>query len=156
MSMQVSPVEKKLLDGWQRGFPFEPRPYARIANELGVSENDVIDMLKSLKSRGILSRAGAVVRPNTAGASTLVAMKTSPEQLEKIAAIVSDEPAVNHNYEREHEFNLWFVVTERDEAALKAALARIEKHTGHTAISLPLHRAYHIDLGFALWASLNT
>ncbi len=156
MSLHVSPIEKKLIDGWQRGFPLESRPYAHIANELGVSEGDVIDMLKSLKSRGILSRAGAVVRPNTAGTSTLVAMKIAPEQLEKTAAIVSAEPAVNHNYEREHEFNLWFVVTERDKAALKTTLARIEETTGHAAISLPLHRAYHIDLGFALWASLNT
>lgn len=153
--MQFSPIEKRLIDGWQRGFPLTPRPYAAIAKELRIDEAQVIEMLGALKERGILSRAGAVVRPNTAGASTLVAMKVAPEKLEETAAKISAEASVNHNYEREHELNLWFVVTEKDQKQLKSTLKRIEKNTGCRAIDLPLRRAYHIDLGFALWASLN-
>ncbi len=153
--MQFSPIEKRLIDGWQRGFPLVKRPYAAIAKELQIDEAQVIEMLGALKERGILSRAGAVVRPNTAGASTLVAMKVAPEKLEETAAKISAEASVNHNYEREHELNLWFVVTEKDQKQLKSTLKRIEKNTGCRAIDLPLRRAYHIDLGFALWASLN-
>jgi DNA-binding Lrp family transcriptional regulator len=154
--MQFSAIEKRLIDGWQRGFPLVERPYAAIAKELGIREEQVIDMLASLKKRGILSRAGAVVRPNTAGASTLVAMKVAPERLDEVAATVSAEASVNHNYEREHELNLWFVVTEKNKDQLKSTLERLERKTGCRAIDLPLQRAYHIDLGFALWASLNT
>ena len=154
--MQFSAIEKQLIDGWQRGFPLVKRPYAEIAEKLGISEQKVIELLEALKQRGVLSRAGAVVRPNTAGASTLVAMQVEPERLDEVAATVSAEASVNHNYEREHELNLWFVVTEKNAEQLQSTLERIEAKTGCRAIDLPLQQAYHIDLGFALWASLNT
>ena len=67
-----------------------------------------------------------------------------------MAARVDAEPAVNHNYEREHEINLWFVVAAPDRAAVTAALARIARDSGLEVLDLPLERAYHIDLGFGL------
>jgi DNA-binding Lrp family transcriptional regulator len=63
---------------------------------------------------------------------------------------VSARPEVNHNYEREHRYNLWFVVTARDEAHLAGALAAIERDTGCQVISLPLEHEFYIDLGFDL------
>jgi DNA-binding Lrp family transcriptional regulator len=57
---------------------------------------------------------------------------------------------VNHNYEREHAFNLWFVVTGADAAAVALAVARIEAACGLRALRLPMQRAYRIDLGFDL------
>ncbi len=143
-------IEVRLIDEWQRDFPLLPAPYARIASSLGVSEHRVLRMLRALSDAGVLSRVGAVVAPNTAGASTLAAMAVPPHRLEQVAAVVNDEPGVNHNYEREHRFNLWFVVTGRDRAALHTAIARIEGRTGLGVLDLPLRTAYHIDLGFSL------
>ncbi|HNE01785.1 MAG TPA: Lrp/AsnC family transcriptional regulator, partial [Plasticicumulans sp.] len=57
---------------------------------------------------------------------------------------------VNHNYEREHRFNLWFVVTAGSEGRLQAALGAIERATGLPVLRLPLLQEYHIDLGFRL------
>jgi len=140
----------KLAEDWQRNFPLTPAPYAAIGQAAELTQGEVIEMLKVLKDREILGRIGAAVRPNTAGASTLAALAAAPERLEEVAAQVSAEPAVNHNYEREHDLNLWFVVTARDRDEVDATLARIAGRTGLEVLDLPLERAYHIDLGFRL------
>ncbi|MBT7943465.1 MAG: Lrp/AsnC family transcriptional regulator [Alphaproteobacteria bacterium] len=148
--METSVIEQKLLNDYQRDFPLEPRPYARIARDLGISEEQVRDHLKTLNDRGAMSRIGAVVRPNTIGASTLAAIRVPPDRLDEVAAFVSAQPEVNHNYEREHPINLWFVVAAADDIAVSDVLARIETETGLEVIDLPLERSFHIDLGFDL------
>jgi len=140
----------RLADAWQRNFPLEERPFARVGASLGMSESEALDALTSLSKRGILSRVGPVIRPNTVGASTLAAMAVPPAELERVAERVSAEPAVNHNYEREHRINLWFVVTANDKAAVAEVLSRIAEDTGLPVLDLRLERSYHIDLGFAL------
>jgi len=148
--MDVSPFEKELINGWQKGFPLVPQPYAQIASELNVEEEQVISALASLRQRGILSRVGAVVTPNSVGASSLVAMSVPKSELEQVAEIVCAEPSVNHNYERENDLNLWFVVTATDGDDLDRILARIEDNTGYKTIKLQLEKAFHIDLGFSI------
>lgn len=148
--MRLTAVDKRLLNDFQRDFPLEPRPFARIAETLGLSEDDVLERVGVLRNRGAISRVGAVVRPNAVGASTLAAMAVPADRLDEVAAIVNAEPAVNHNYERENEINLWFVVTAADAAGVREVLKRIESKTGLKVLDLPLERAFHIDLGFEL------
>jgi len=148
--MRLDAVDKKLLNDFQRGLPLEPRPFARIAETLGLSEHEVLERLADLHDRGAISRVGAVVQPNTVGASTLAAMAVPADRLDEIAAIVNAEPAVNHNYEREHEINLWFVVAAADAAGVRETLRRIERKTGFKVLDLPLEQAFYIDLGFDL------
>ncbi len=148
--MHLNPAELKLLDDYQRGFPLVPRPYQAIADATGMSEAEVIEIYARLKDKGALGRIGAVVTPNAAGASTLAALAVPPARLTEVAALVSAQPEVNHNYEREHAFNLWFVITAADAHAVGEVLRRIEKMTGLDALDLPLVRSYHIDLGFPL------
>ena len=142
--------QRRLIDGWQRRLPLEPRPFAAIGDAIGASESDVIRIVKELAATGVISRVGATISPNTVGASLLAAMRVEPEKLEEIAAIVSGDPCVNHNYEREHDFNLWFVVTAADRSALASALARLRAATGHDCLELPMERAYYLDLGFPI------
>ena len=143
-------LDFRLLNDWQRDLPLVPRPYQAIADALGVSESDVIERLTRLRAEGSLSRVGAVVRPNSIGASTLAAMAVPPERLEEVAGRVSARPEVNHNYEREHRLNLWFVVTAATPEQVRAVLRAIETDTGLPVLDLPLEREYHIDLGFDL------
>jgi DNA-binding Lrp family transcriptional regulator len=140
----------RLLNDFQRNFPLDPKPFARIARRLDTTTETVLVTLKALQAWGAVSRVGPVFRPNTVGASTLAAMAVPVAQLEAIAALISAFPQVNHNYEREHRFNLWFVVTAESQPALHETLARIQKSTGHRVLSLPLLRDYHIDLGFRM------
>lgn len=144
-------LDLRLLDGFQRDLPLETRPFAAMAHRLGTNQADVIARLTRLRDEGIVSRIGATCRPNTAGASTLAALRVPHRRMEEVAALVGAEPGVNHAYLREgSEWNLWFVATAPDAAALAESLARIEAATGLAVLSLPLVRAFNIDLGFPL------
>lgn len=147
---QQTTTDLDLLDRWQRGFPLTTRPYAVVADDIGSDETTLLAQLGRLLEAGVVSRVGATLRPNTAGASLLAAMRVPPERLEEVADIVNGEAGVNHNYEREHGFNLWFVVTGADRRATTAALSRIREASGLDILELPLERSYYIDLGFPL------
>lgn len=146
----MNELERKLLNGFQREFPLEPRPFAVLAERLGVTEDEVLAVLRDLRERRILGRVGPVFKPNQVGASTLAALAVPQERLDEVAAVVSAFPEVNHNYAREHRFNLWFVVTGETPAHVQAVLNEIELATGLTPMDLPLESEYHIDLGFAI------
>jgi DNA-binding Lrp family transcriptional regulator len=146
-------LDQRLLNDYQRGFPLVPEPFEHIAAQLGASAGDVINRLQVLQADGTVSRVGPVFRPNTIGASTLCAMAVPPAQLEKVAQTINGFAEVNHNYERDHRFNLWFVLTAASETALEDAIGRIESACGYALLSLPLERDYHIDLGFHMSAA---
>ena len=148
--MRITAADKSLLNDFQRDFPLEPRPFARIAETLGVAEDEVLTRLADLRDRGMVSRVGVVIQPNTIGTGTLAAMAVPPERLDEVADVVNAEASVNHNYEREHEINLWFVITAADATGLQEVLKRIERRTGLPVLNLPLEEAFHIDLGFQL------
>jgi DNA-binding Lrp family transcriptional regulator len=150
-SAQLTALEKCLLNEYQRGFPLSPAPYAEIAQQLGITETEVIRTLGALQERGYISRIGPVFAPQRAGSSTLAAMAVPGEQLEAVANYVSRFAEVNHNYEREHSFNLWFVVTAPDQARVQQVLEEIESGTGIAVLDLPLEHPFYIDLGFPLW-----
>lgn len=149
---RLDPVDRRLMDEFQRDLPLVPRPFAVLADVLGVAEGEVIARLQALHAQGKVSRVGATVRPNTAGASTLAAMAVPEARIEEVAAIVGAEPGVNHSYLREDDWNLWFVATAPDRAELDAALARIARRTGLRVLDLRLVRPFNIDLGFRLGA----
>ncbi len=148
--IELGTRERNMLNRWQRGFPFVSRPFARVAAEAGMTEEEAVATVAGLQQAGVICRVGAVVRPNTAGASTLAAVSAPADRLEEVASIISGQPEVTHNYEREHELNLWFVVTAADRAGVDAALMRIRSETGLDVLDLPMVRAFHIDLAFAL------
>ena len=134
------------VNRWQRGFPLEARPFAR----MGIAEDKALATLRSLKALGVIDRVGPVFRPNTVGASSLAAMSVPPERLAEVAALVSGQPGVNHNYEREHRYNLWFVLTGRDAITVEETTRTLEEATGLRVLRLPLLEEFHVDLGFDL------
>ncbi|MDO9162923.1 MAG: Lrp/AsnC family transcriptional regulator [Methylococcaceae bacterium] len=146
----LTPLHKRLLNDYQRDFPLSPTPYQDIALELGVSEEDVIDAFVELDEQDVITRIGPVIPPNRIGVSTLAAISVPETELEAVAQIISAYPEVNHNYEREHRFNLWFVVIAADAQHLAQVLADIEQQTGYPVMSLPLMEDYFIDLSFKL------
>jgi DNA-binding Lrp family transcriptional regulator len=148
---ELTKLEKRLLNEFQRGFPLSHAPYADIACDLDVQEADVIACLRSLRDRGLLSRIGPVLAPKRIGTSTLAAMSVPEEALERIADLVNGFAEVNHNYEREHTINLWFVITTPNEIRLRQVLKEIETRAGYRVYNLPMLESYHIDLGFPLW-----
>lgn len=141
---------KTLIDRYQQDMPLTPRPYQTMADALGVTEAEVIEALACLREENIISRIGPVFDHARAGASILVAAAVAPDQLANMGERVSAFEGVNHNYAREHHFNLWFVVTAPDETRLQDILQEIELATGMELLKLPMEQAYHIDLGFPI------
>lgn len=146
----LDPTARRLLNDFQHDLPLTPTPFADIAERLGVDEQTVLEGLRGLQESGAISRVGPVLQPRRMGASTLAAVAVPPERLEEVAELVNGYTEVNHNYEREHRFNLWFVATAPDEEKLAAVLADIERRTGLQVLDLPMIEDYHIDLGFPL------
>ncbi|MBK8579027.1 MAG: Lrp/AsnC family transcriptional regulator [Candidatus Accumulibacter sp.] len=143
-------LDFRLLNDFQRDFPLCSAPFAELASRLGVAEAAVLRMLEGLRREGKIARVGAVFAPKRIGASMLAAMAVPPEKLAAAAEAVNRFPEVNHNYEREHRYNLWLVVTAGSEGRLQAALGAIEQAAGWPLLRLPLLQEYHIDLGFPL------
>ncbi|OEJ66407.1 AsnC family transcriptional regulator [Magnetovibrio blakemorei] len=146
-------IDKALLNDFQRDFPLVARPYAEIGACLSMSEDEVIEAYANLAEQKYISRIGAVIAPNQVGASTLAAMRVPEDRLAEVAEFVTSFSQVNHNYEREHDINLWFVVAADDVLEVGEVLSRIEAETDLEVLNLPIIEDYHLDLGFKLeWA----
>lgn len=143
-------TDLELLNRFQRDFPLTAYPFRVIAERLGWSEHKVLAALCRLHEEGKVSRVGAVFAARRLGVSTLAALAVPPARLEGVARLVNEYPEVNHNYQREHDFNLWFVLTAATAPRLHAVLAEIGDETGLPVLDLPLLEEFHIDLGFDL------
>jgi DNA-binding Lrp family transcriptional regulator len=148
--MQLTPLHKALLNNYQQDFPLSPTPYQDIADSLGVTEAEVLATLNELANERVISRIGLIIPPNQLGVSCLVAMAIPENQLQTVADIVSSYKEVNHNYERENHFNLWFVLIASNNEHLQSVLAEIEQKAGFLTMRLPLVADYFINLGFEL------
>lgn len=146
----ANPIDRALLDDWQRYFPVVPRPFTVLADAIGTTEGDVLTRLADMLDSGQISRVGATCAPNTLSASTLAAVAAPEGRIAEVAAIINDEQGVNHSYEREDHWNLWFVATGPDRDAVNAALNRISERTGLRVLDLRLMRPFNIDLGFKM------
>ncbi|MDC8786430.1 siroheme decarboxylase subunit beta [Roseateles koreensis] len=151
LQASAHPSDAELLNRWQQRFPLSPEPFEELAAELGLADGAaVLARLKALERQGSLSRIGGIWAPRAAGAGLLCAMAVPAERLDEVAQRVNARVGVNHNYEREHAFNLWFVLTGPDAACLARELDALERECQLPTLRLPMERAYRINLGFDL------
>lgn len=150
LASSLNTLQQRLLENFQHNLPLSPTPYAAMAEQLGVDEAQVIAALNDLRDKKVISRIGPVFKPHRIGTSTLAAMSVAKQDLSATAAFINSLPEVNHNYAREHQYNLWFVLTATDDAHLRAVISTIENKTGISVMSLPMLHEFHIDLGFEL------
>jgi len=144
----IDDVDARLVDGYQSGFPVAERPFRVVADDLGVSEAEALDRVRDLREAGVFRRFGAVLNPPVIGSSTLAAVSAPADRFDEVAAVVNDHRQVNHNYRRDHEWNMWFVVTAGSRERRDAILAEIEAETGLDVLVLPMLTDYYIDLEF--------
>ena len=156
MNIALDPLHL-LLDRSQRDLPLVPRPFAEMARQLAVepggdwTESGVLALFRQARDNGALSRLGPVFAAHGIGASTLAALAVPEAELHAVIPWINALPEVNHNYRRSHAYNLWFVVTGRDEADVQATLVAIRAAWPEVPLlDLPLVNAYYIDLGFGL------
>ncbi|MCK0150478.1 Lrp/AsnC family transcriptional regulator [Marivita sp. S6314] len=148
--MSLDALDWRLMNDWQRALPLVPRPFQVIADHHHTTEDQILDRLQTLLDTGAISRVGATCRPNTLAASTLAAVAAPEDQIDEIAKIINAQEGVNHSYERENKWNIWFVATGPTRAFVNDILARITAETGLRVLDLRLRRPFNVDLGFAL------
>ncbi|MFD1686497.1 Lrp/AsnC family transcriptional regulator [Halobellus litoreus] len=141
-------VDAALVDEYQSGFPVVERPFRVVGDDLGIGEHEALERVRRLRERGIFRRFGAVLNPPVIGSSTLAAVSAPEERFEEVADVINGYRQVNHNYRRDHEWNIWFVVTAASREKRDAILAEIEERTGCEVLNLPMLTDYYIDLEF--------
>mgnify|MGYP001627111845 CR=1 FL=1 len=123
----------ELLKAVQREIPITDRPFKEIGERLGMKEEEVIERLMKLKEEGLIRQISPIYDTRLLGYdSSLVAFKVPEENLEKVADFINAHPGVSHNYEREHEFNLWFTLAVPKEVplSLEDTVRLIAERTG--------------------------
>jgi DNA-binding Lrp family transcriptional regulator len=125
-NQQLDAVDKKLLNEIQWVFPLADRPYLEIANKHGISEQDVMRRITSLKKMGLIRQINAIFDTRRLGyKSALVAFAVRPDKLDQVADKVNEHPGVSHNYERNHEYNMWFTLAVPPGSDMKQDLDRM-------------------------------
>ena len=140
-------LDRAIVNALQGGFALCERPYAAAAARLGLEEAGLIERLKKLLADNVLTRFGPMFdAERLGGAFTLCAMSVPGQDFERVAALVNAHREVAHNYEREHRFNMWFVVAARSREDIARLLAAIEQETGYPVLDLPREAEYFIEL----------
>lgn len=117
--------DKELLNEIQWTFPLVTRPFDAIAKKFDTTPEDIKTRLIQLKEIGVLRQLSAIFDTRKLGyTSSLVAMEIESDKLEHVASKINGHPGVSHNYERDHEFNLWFTLAVPPGADLKAELEK--------------------------------
>ncbi len=130
-------LDKRLLNLMQGRFPLEPRPYAAVAREAGITEDEALARVRSLLDDRIIRQVTPIYDTRALGyASMLVAARVDPEHPWRAAKIVNSHPGVSHNYLRNHDFNMWFTlaVEEDSQLGLQGTLDVLQELTGATSI----------------------
>ncbi len=95
----------------QKNFPLRSKPFLEIAKQLGITEKEVLSILQKEKDNNIIRQTSAIFDTKSLGfKSSLVAFKVKKEDIDKAVDIINEHPGVSHNYERDHDFNIWFTI----------------------------------------------
>lgn len=142
-------LDKDIINTLQQDFPVSERPFADVAKQLHCSEAELISRVQKMLDEGLLTRFGPMYNAvNMGGALSLCAMKVAPENFDVVTEQVNAFSEVAHNYERDHEMNMWFVLATETQQALDDTLAAIESTTGIHVYNMPKQKEYFVGLHF--------
>ena len=145
----LSPVEKVLINRLQHGLPLVRRPYAAIAEELNLNEQQILDTVKKLLAERVLTRFGPMFHAGEMGGGlTLAAMRIPEPDFARVTGQVNQLDEVAHNYRREHDLNMWFVLATETPEDIDRVIADIEAVTGYPVYNMPKEEEFHVHLYF--------
>lgn len=146
-SWPVDQIDRDIINDLQGGLEICERPYLEAAQRLGLSEDELIERLSSLLSQGVLTRIGPLFQiERMGGAFTLAALHAPADQYEQVAQQVNAREQIAHNYAREHELNMWFVIATETPQEIDTVIAQIERETGCSVFNFPKSREYFVEL----------
>ncbi len=145
-------IDKKILNILQKEFPLEEQPFLIVGQRCGISEDETIRRVKRMKKEGIIRRIGAVFEGKKLGrVSTLCAARVPEDKIDSFVKIVNASKNVTHNYQRNHEYNIWFTVSAANAKELEKFLKDVKAQTGITDIlDMRAVRTFKINASFDL------
>lgn len=151
--MELSQLERDFINNFQGDFPLQEHPFASAAEQLNCSEDELIETVKHLKDQKLLTRFGPLYdAARLGGGLTLAAISVPEDRYEIVTELVNVYPEVAHNYRREHELNMWFVLATETPVELEQILSSIEEITGLTVYNFPKQQEFYIGLWLHLSA----
>ena len=140
-------LDRKIINDLQTGFPLTEQPYAEVAARLGIEESELLSRLQQLLDNKTLSRFGPMYdAQKLGGAFSLVAMQVPEQDFDKVAEVVNSYAEVAHNYQRDHEFNMWYVLATETPQQIDQVNSDIEQRTGLKVFNMPKLTEYYIGL----------
>ncbi len=140
-------LDKSIINRLQTGLPLCERPFLELADELHTSEARLLERLQSMLDSGLLTRFGPLfVADHLGGVLSLCAIRVPEDQFESVVSIVNAFDEVAHNYERDHELNMWFVIACDSLSTKQHVLGEIERQTGLQVLDMPKSREFFIGL----------
>ena len=153
---ELSDIDRQILATLQGDFPICERPYAEAAAQLGIGEAELLARLESLLADKVLTRFGPMFQIEEMGGAFVLAALAVPEaRYEEVTALVNALPQVAHNYRREHQLNMWFVLATESKAGIAEAIAQIEHDTGLPVYAFPKEREYFVELRLPVTAGVD-
>jgi DNA-binding Lrp family transcriptional regulator len=142
----IDDIDREIINHWQGGFPLVARPFAAVARDVGISEDEAILRIRRLRDEGVLTRFGPLFNADAlGGAFCLCAMAVPAQQWETTVEAVNARVEVAHNYQRDHRLNMWFVLATERPGAIERVCAEIEQATGLRVFAFPKMREFFVD-----------
>jgi len=140
-------TDRAIINALQGGFPVCEHPYAVAAKPLGLEEKDLISRIERMLADGILTRFGPMFQvERMGGAFCLAAMAVPEDRYDAVTETVNTFPQVAHNYRREHELNMWFVLATETPDGINQAALGIETATGLPVFLFPKEKEFFVDM----------
>lgn len=154
-SPTIDETDKRILQVLQDDFPVVQEPWLEVSRRLNITESEVLTRLKRLIDAGVIRKIGPSLNSSAIGfkAATLVALRVPKNKVDQVAAVINEYETVSHNYERAHEFNVWFTLVAPTEADLATTLNEIKQKTGtqeQDLLDLPTVQRFKINVRFQL------
>lgn len=151
---QLDGTDRRILNLLQNDFPLTAQPFKALAEQMGISEEEVLGRIGTMKSDGLIRRIGAVMDTPALGYySTLCAAMVPEPRIDEAAAAINRLPGVTHNYLRDHEYNLWFTLTSASAAEADGILTDLGAELGIEVVSMPAERVFKIRVEFDMETS---
>jgi len=105
----IDAIDRQLIACLQQGLPLVSRPYALIAKQLELTEENVLYRISILKQQGVIKRLGVIVNHRRLGykANAMVVFDVSDSLIKQIAEHVSQFSFVNLCYQRPRQGEQW-------------------------------------------------
>ncbi len=136
MPVELTELEKRVIASIQGDMPIVARPYEQIAAVLGIEEDQLLEILRSLVDRGVIRRFGATLRHQKSGfeANVMVAWKVEEERIDEVGRTMAGFKAVSHCYRRDPidqwPYNLYTMVHGKDDADCRKSAQEMSAASG--------------------------